>query len=563
MQFILLKTLIFIWCLIVLVTVSFDHSFILSAVPNMSSESFLRWDPAQVSNYFRNLLPDQDKLLASVFLDHNIEGSLLPYITTDHLREIGFESLSTRLFVKKCISDLIQQQFQRGTPELLFDLQYHAKNSNQVTMDALHLSNILIKDAFKRANVVLQDQMSVYLLDQRNHKDSEIKRINDNFMKLKSDLFPVIRLLKDSKPLPIPTLDPNHPSNLPSNSPTSANSSGGSSFSLEDYNSSSILHPNNASAAGSSNGAPPNASSSSYLTSSGPTSNSLSNQSVGTAQTYNSGTPAIQPAKHSPGGVIVPQYVPVLSRNASDPISSTNINPLIGGGNNTPTSMATNSPTISNKRFSTASVLSMGTGAKAVYQDLRTSRSRLKIVENPALSGPLNISTSTSNQSIHANGLGTSTITNSGASTPGHRPVLKKYGSSKNGPSSLSGGSGLVSPAVTTPTSSTPLHTSSGVNEPLKQLRALSEDSCLKILQQATKRHHIPREDWSKYVLVICYGDRERILKLDEKPVIIFKELQEAGKHPAIMLRQLANSDGEADNYGDARLGEEIPGGTL
>lgn len=80
------------------------------------------------------------------------------------------------------------------------------------------------------------------------------------------------------------------------------------------------------------------------------------------------------------------------------------------------------------------------------------------------------------------------------------------------------------------------------------------------------KRHHIPEHDWSKYVLVICYGDRERILKLDERPVVIFKELQEIGKHPAIMLRMLANmNDSELDDgsYNNSRIGDDIPGGTL
>ena len=97
------------------------------------------------------------------------------------------------------------------------------------------------------------------------------------------------------------------------------------------------------------------------------------------------------------------------------------------------------------------------------------------------------------------------------------------------------------------------------------RLRASTDDSCLKILQQAMKRHHIPRDDWSKYVLVICYGDKERILKLGEKPVVVFKELQELGKHPAIMLRQLAPTVEDDNNieYVDSRIGDDIPGGTL
>lgn len=76
------------------------------------------------------------------------------------------------------------------------------------------------------------------------------------------------------------------------------------------------------------------------------------------------------------------------------------------------------------------------------------------------------------------------------------------------------------------------------------------------------RRHHIPREKWSKYVLVICYGDKERILKLTEKPVLVFKELQGHEKNPTIMLRELAVTNTK-EQYEDSRIGDEIPGGTL
>lgn len=132
-------------------------------------------------------------------------------------------------------------------------------------------------------------------------------------------------------------------------------------------------------------------------------------------------------------------------------------------------------------------------------------------------------------------------------------------GNSNNG-NGGSGGNGNTSPS-----NGNGSGTANASTEPLKQLRASSDDSCLKILQQAMKRHHIPRDDWSKYVLVICYGDKERILKLAEKPVIIFKELQELGKHPAIMLRQLAATKEKEEDvlYEDLRIGDDIPGGTL
>ncbi|CDR40384.1 CYFA0S05e00166g1_1 [Cyberlindnera fabianii] len=112
----------------------------------------------------------------------------------------------------------------------------------------------------------------------------------------------------------------------------------------------------------------------------------------------------------------------------------------------------------------------------------------------------------------------------------------------------------------TAPSSSSPQTTSvttlqsKPVSEPLKQLRASTDDPCSKILQAAMKRHKL-NDDWRNYALVICYGDQERILELDEKPVQIFKELKEKGEHPAIMLRQKADFSGKKLS--------ETPGGKL
>lgn len=95
-------------------------------------------------------------------------------------------------------------------------------------------------------------------------------------------------------------------------------------------------------------------------------------------------------------------------------------------------------------------------------------------------------------------------------------------------------------------------------NEPLKQLRASKEDSCERILKNAMKRHNLADHDWRQYVLVICYGDQERILDLEEKPVLIFKNLKQQGLHPAIMLRR--RGDFEELNMG----GDDVtPGGRL
>lgn len=99
-------------------------------------------------------------------------------------------------------------------------------------------------------------------------------------------------------------------------------------------------------------------------------------------------------------------------------------------------------------------------------------------------------------------------------------------------------------------------------NDTLKQLRAKSEDPCYKILQAAMRSHKLDKSEWRKYVLVICYGgDKERVLRYDEKPVHVFKELNELGLSPSIMLRQVDENDitgsvVQKDDY-------ETPGGRL
>lgn len=108
---------------------------------------------------------------------------------------------------------------------------------------------------------------------------------------------------------------------------------------------------------------------------------------------------------------------------------------------------------------------------------------------------------------------------------------------------------------------SSPKLGSSASNDTLKQLRAKTEDPCYKILQAAMRSHRLDRSEWRKYVLVICYGgDKERVLRYEEKPVVAFKELNELGLSPSIMLRQVDENDDVGNvNYEDY----ETPGGRL
>lgn len=79
--------------------------------------------------------------------------------------------------------------------------------------------------------------------------------------------------------------------------------------------------------------------------------------------------------------------------------------------------------------------------------------------------------------------------------------------------------------------------------EIFKSFRVSIEDPCHKVLPVALKRYDI-RDDWRQYALYIVYGDQERCLGLEEKPLMLFKQLDREGKKPMFMLRKHASPPG-------------------
>lgn len=497
-------------------------------------ELFLQWDPAQVLSYLKTHIGHD---VSATFIDNNIDGLLLPYITSEHLRELGIEPLATRLRVKRAIYSLIAGSSSSSssgplslselsvatlgapqnaahtpgavsvstsystTPTLSSFTEYSLLN-NQLSLEALTLCQILVQDIFKRITLalgsggpVLTTPGSVLRSDSllglfsTLASSEDVRKLNENFIKLKADLNPVIRLIKDSKPLPTPTLDPGIASQLPTLLVTSKNEHEGTHSS------------------GSGSGTIANLA------------DTLSPDTIGTL-----GGPADLIAHSSSTNSI--------SANLDMPNPS--------------------SPTQS-RRLSSATVLSMGVGK---LTDLTSKLSLTHRLFNKArlVDSRLGGASPAEDRSLprevdeHKRSDLAKSKRGSMLSPTSHYFHSNNLSHSRGTPGSLL--NALTPQALGT--------------QPLKQLKASSDDTCLKVLQQAMKRHHIPRNHWSKYVLVICYGDKERILKLTEKPVIVFKELQEHGKNPAIMLRELAplEPDG-SDKYEDSRIGDDIPGGTL
>ncbi|KIW03793.1 hypothetical protein, variant [Verruconis gallopava] len=76
--------------------------------------------------------------------------------------------------------------------------------------------------------------------------------------------------------------------------------------------------------------------------------------------------------------------------------------------------------------------------------------------------------------------------------------------------------------------------------EIFKSFRVSIEDPCHKVLPVALKKYNITA-DWRQYALYIVHGDQERCLGLNEKPLILFKQLDREGRKPMFMLRKHAS----------------------
>lgn len=118
------------------------------------------------------------------------------------------------------------------------------------------------------------------------------------------------------------------------------------------------------------------------------------------------------------------------------------------------------------------------------------------------------------------------------------------------------------------PVPDTPNHPPGSV-EIFKSFRVSMEDPCYKVLPAALRKYQI-NAPWDQYALYIVYGDQERCLAMDEKPLILFKQLDKEGKKPMFMLRKTnsAAADGEPGSAGGARggsttTGYDPPGGII
>ncbi|KAL1844383.1 hypothetical protein VTJ49DRAFT_62 [Mycothermus thermophilus] len=114
-----------------------------------------------------------------------------------------------------------------------------------------------------------------------------------------------------------------------------------------------------------------------------------------------------------------------------------------------------------------------------------------------------------------------------------------------------------------TPAPETPGAASNASVEIFKSFRVSMDDPCYKVLPAALKKYQI-NAPWDQYALYIVYGNEERCLGLDEKPLILFKQLDKEGKKPMFMLRKTNNAPAaDASAAPPAAAPYDPPGGII
>jgi hypothetical protein len=99
--------------------------------------------------------------------------------------------------------------------------------------------------------------------------------------------------------------------------------------------------------------------------------------------------------------------------------------------------------------------------------------------------------------------------------------------------------------------------------EIFKSFRVSMDDPCHKVLPAALRQYKI-EADWRTYALYIVYGDEERCLGMEEKPLTLFKQLMHEGRKPMFMLRKVGSTENEpltAPGFGQNNSGLQPLGG--
>lgn len=433
--------------------------------------SILEWTTGQCADYVSSLgLPQYREK----FIENEIVGEALIALKHDELKEMAIVSVGHRLTILKGVYDVKVKQ------EIPIESDHYIPPSADASLHEQSAS----RDDVSR---IIQ---SIKIRDDRfAQMENELRRVTDEYRKLRDELLPIFRMAKDrNAPLPYPILSPD------------------------------LQHHEDMMSPGVSQLAPEKSGS------------SLSRK-FSTKRLFLGSTPKSSSPTHVPASI--PENKAMTDSSTLDPSAA-----ALAASSHLTTSMNGDSgqPATSPSRANIPSPTSPNTYTSAPPPTL--AQRSYREVATPSTARP-NLYHNSEDTLPHSMYSTTSTLVDRDRDRDRSGPTPT--------PSSMSRGTRPQPREISTSTAmdnDPPSAPSSGRNdtpgvEIFKSFRVSMEDPCHKVLPAALKKYNI-HADWRQYALYIVYGDQERCLGLEEKPLILFKQLDKEGLKPMFMLRKHA-----------------------
>ena len=486
-----------------------------------------QWTEEEVADYIFSLAPSL-KQYSQCFVEEGVNGEALIALHHDELRELGITSVGHRLTILKAV---YEQKIRSGVKveegDYVPPSAEGEKGEMTVTQD--DIARII-------ESIRLRDQRIIAAEAELRALRLDMERISEDNKKLRDETLPIMRYVKDQRtPLPDPPVGamPSPRDMDPSKqSDNIANHSKGSSLSRKFSTKKLIL-----------GGAPKQASPTHAPQSYTPGTrevrddNGAQLEASAAALAASNHLTASMSSQMSPNSVHGQQLSPTSPGYSMQSPSSAGLHPSAGSA---PRSVPRDSS------FSTRYDQRYGHGddsgshsqnthwsqASTVVADQPSSRSHDKSSRGAPMPSPRDdeaprsakdgqryVTSPFPRRKIVAN-------TKQGQGQPTSRN-LQKFPREHRRPLPSGSPSGKFLPLKSKGRSCSSHKSRIDTNPPISSLQAL-------------KRYSIV-DDWRQYSLYIVHGDQERCLGLEEKPLLLFKQLDKEGRKPMFMLRRHAS----------------------
>lgn len=439
------------------------------------------WTPEECAQYMGSLNLAQ---YGGAFIEHGIDGEALTALQHDELKEMGITSAGHRLKILKGVYDVKVAQ----------DIPIDADGYIPPTAERNPYEQASKDDIVKLTNAIIK------LRDDRIAQlEQQLTKLADDSRKLRTELWPVFKMVKEREPLPRP-YEPG--------------------LGSPEYPQDTLVSPPL------------------------PSGGDMESKKTSLTRTFSKklGLSSATPKNHSP--TQFPGTIPEgkathesgLQPSAAAAAASNSLTAGMSGGVLPHASPNPNSPTTPGLGHQSLSTRSYRDPPSAFprYDATEESSHRNPIPTPPLTGAPFNNYLESQLPSRSATTVNTKPSTSSISDTSTLVPSREMSASvppQSSRPSTASNAAAKPKGEVDPDDPSVQI---------FKSFRVALDDPCWRVLPAALRKYNI-NADWRQYALYIVYGDQERCVGLEEKPLALFKDLDREGKKPMFMLRKLAN----------------------